>query len=94
MVVSNISYGLGAGAAFCAIVAGVYAYRASATEPKAAWDYDPELRPKNFEQHNFGMVNALERALWLSSQSGKKAAFWGMASAVLGLLAAIFAWMS
>jgi hypothetical protein len=90
----SLSYGAGVIAAICAIVAGVYAYKAATTEPKAAWDYDPELRPKNFQQHAFGMVNALERAMWISGQSGKKVAFWGMASAAFGLLAAGLAWLS
>jgi hypothetical protein len=44
------------------------------TEVKPSWDYDPDLRPKNFQQHAFGMVNALERAVMASGSYGKKAA--------------------
>jgi hypothetical protein len=90
----SLSYGFGVIAALCAIVAAIYAYKAATIEPKAAWDYDPELQPKNFQQHAFGMMHALERALWISGRSGKKAAFWGVGSAVSALLAAVFAWLS
>jgi hypothetical protein len=90
----SLSYGFGVIAGICAIAAGIYACKAATTEPKAAWDYDPELRPRNFQQHAFGMMNALERALWISGRFGKKAAFWGVVSAVFALLAAVLAWQS
>jgi len=90
----TLSYLLGVLAAIGVIISGVYSYKAAGTEPQAAWDFDPQLRPKNFQQHAFGMVNALERAMFISGSHGKKAAFWGMASGVLGLLAAICAWLS
>jgi hypothetical protein len=76
-VVNNLGYGFGALTALCAIVAGVYAYRASTPEPEAAWDYDPSFSPRNFEQHAFGMMHAIERALMLTGRLGKRAAFWG-----------------
>jgi hypothetical protein len=91
---NSLSYLLAALAVISAVTAGVYAYKASTTEPKAAWDYDPTLRPKTFQQHAFGMVNALERAMMISGSHSKKAAFWGILSGVLGILAAGSAWMS
>jgi hypothetical protein len=94
MIVLVLSYLLGVLAALSVIVAGIYAYKAATTEVKAAWDFDPSLRPKNFQQHAFGMVIALERAMFISGSHGKKAAFWGLASGALGLLAAICAWLS
>lgn len=89
-----ISYVLGGLAAFAVIVAGVYAYKAATTEVKASWDYDPTLQPKNFQQHAFGMVNALERFAMISGSYAKKAAIWGIASGILGILAAMAAWHS
>jgi hypothetical protein len=85
----GLSYLLGVLAALSVIIAGVYAYKAATTEVKAAWDFDPNLQPKNFQQHAFGMVNALERFAMISGSYGKKAALWGILSGVLGILAAI-----
>jgi hypothetical protein len=68
---------LGVLAAIGVIISGVYSYKAAGTEPQAAWDFDPQLRPKNFQQHAFGMVNALERAMFISGSHGKKGGLLG-----------------
>jgi hypothetical protein len=73
----TLSYLLGVLAAIGVIISGVYSYKAAGTEPQAAWDFDPQLRPKNFQQHAFGMVNALERAMFISGSHGKKGGLLG-----------------
>lgn len=91
---SHLTYVLAGFAAFFGTVAATYAYKASTTEARPVWDDHPELRPKNMELHNFGWVNALGAAQFWTGYYSKRAAIWGIISAIFGLLSAATAWMS
>jgi hypothetical protein len=93
-IMNYLTYIFGGLAACCAIVAAVYAYKASTTEARPVWDDHPELRPKNMAMHNFGWLNALGAAQFWSGYYSKRAALWGIASAIFALLSAATAWMA
>jgi hypothetical protein len=86
---SHITVVFGILAGVSAAIAAFHAYKASTIKPRPAWDYDPELRPRNMEEHNFGMLNALDAAQFWSSRSSKMAALWAVISAVFAIIAAI-----
>jgi hypothetical protein len=89
---TNLVLALGIAAGICAVVAAIYWYKASAITPKAAWDYDPTLQPKNMKMYTFGMIHALEAANFWSGLANKKAAAWAIAAAVLTIAAAVAGW--
>jgi hypothetical protein len=86
MTVSDIIALCGAGAGF---VAAFYWYLASKVPVKAAWDYDPKLKPKNMVEDGWGLANALERAFMRSSSKNVAAAVWTAASMALSALSVV-----
>ena len=70
-------------------IAAFYWYRASKVPVKAAWDYDPRLKPKNMVEDAWGLANALERAFMISSDKNSTAALWTAISVGLGALAVV-----
>jgi succinate dehydrogenase/fumarate reductase cytochrome b subunit len=90
---SNRVFLLAVLAGLAALVAVYYWYRAAAVPVKPSWEYDSSLKPKNFQQHAFGMVNALDFQQFWAGYYNKRAAVWTGISVVLTLLSIIAAWI-
>jgi hypothetical protein len=86
MTTSDVVALLGAAAGF---IAAIFWYLASKTPVKAAWDYDPKLKPKNMVEDAWGLANALERAFMGSSDKNVTAAIWTAMSMGLSALSVI-----
>lgn len=71
----TVSWILGGLATVSAAIAAVCAYKAATTKAIPSWERDPELKPKNMQQHLFGMVNALDAQQFWAGRWNAKAAF-------------------
>jgi hypothetical protein len=79
---------IGAGAG---LIAAFLWYLASKVEVKAAWDFDPTLKPRNMVEDGWGLANALERAFWISSNKNAGAAVWTAISIGLNAISIVLA---
>ena len=89
---TNLALALGIAGGICAVIAAIYWFKGSTITPKAAWDYDPNLKPTSMNMYMFGMIHALEAANFWSGLANKKAAAWAIVAAILTIAAAVAGW--
>jgi hypothetical protein len=83
----NLAWGLGVGAAVCAVIAAFCAIKGTTIKPVTVAQMDPSQQPKNMEHYAFQLANALDAQQYFVGRWNLKAAVFGALAAALGLAA-------